>query len=269
VELIARIHTLAGLLTLANVLLYGVVGIAALWDTRGKPAPVVWEQAFTVGADETDRETAARVLELLGLSLATPVHAFNIGHDAQHRLVLDFYHANGRHKVTVLNGSIRVEQTRAGVWKYLSTLHVTTAAFRSGDRRMQLWAWWNEFAMWCLLAMMASGVWIWLARRGTGSTWRRVHRYSALAMLALLTIYEVGAIQMAHRTWVKAGAWMEPVHRMRGVSFAPVLGVGMVVLGASGVYLWWTLRRDRRSGAALLAMGCTIAGVLAVWMRLG
>ena len=265
--MIARIHTLAGLLTFANLLLYGVVGIAALWDTRGKPAAVVWEQPFTAASN--GRETAERVVELLGLSLATPVHDFNIGHDAQHRLVLDFYHANGRHKVTVLDGRIRVEQTRAPVWKYLSTLHVTTAAFHSGDWRMQLWAWWNELAMWCLLAMTASGVWIWLSRRGTGSTWRRVHRYSALAMLALLLIYEISAIQMAHRTWVKAGVWLERLHRMRGVSFAPVLGLGLFVLGASGIYLWWTLRRDRYAGVALIALGCAFVGALAVWMRLG
>jgi hypothetical protein len=267
VILIARIHTLAGLLTLANLLLYAIVGIAALWDTRGQPAVVVWEQPFTPEAN--DRETAERVVELLGLSLATPVHAFNIAHDAQHRLVLDFYHANGRHKVTVLDGRIRVEHTRAGLLSYLSTLHVTTAAFHSGDWRMQWWARWNEFAMWCLLAMTASGVWIWLSRRRAGGTWRRVHRYTALAMVALLAIYEISAIQMAHRTWVKAGVWMERMHRMRGVSFAPLLGVGLFVLGASGVYLWWTLRRDRRAGAVSLALGCAIVGVLAVWMRLG
>ena len=45
--------------------------------------------------------------------------------------------------------------------------------------------------------------------------------------------------------------------------------IGLFVLGASGIYLWWTLRRDRRAGAVLLALGCAIAGVLAVWMRLG
>jgi hypothetical protein len=117
--------------------------------------------------------------------------------------------------------------------------------------------------------MTASGVWIWLRRRGVGNVWRRVHRYSALTLLVLLAIYELSAIHMAHRTWTKAGAWLDRVHRMRGLSFAPVLGLGLFVLGASGMYLWWVQRRDRRSGAVLLALGCAMAGVLAVWMRLG
>ena len=74
---------------------------------------------------------------------------------------------------------------------------------------------------------------------------------------------------MAHRTWMKAGVWMQRVHRMRGIGFAPLLGLGLLVLGASGIYLWWTLRRDRGAGVALIALGCAIAGILAVWMRLG
>ena len=138
--------------------MYAVAGIAALWGARTAPPPVVWEQQFAMYPNQRDREVADRVVRLLGLSLATPVHDFAIGHDAQRHLVLDFYHANGRHKVTVLEprGILRVEHTRASLWKYLSTLHVTTAAFHSGDWRMQLWAWWNEFAMWCLAVMSVS-----------------------------------------------------------------------------------------------------------------
>jgi uncharacterized iron-regulated membrane protein len=205
--LITRIHTWTGLLTFLNLILYAVVGIAALFDAR-TPPPVMWEQEFAVQAKQSDREVAERVVRLLGLSLATPVHDFAIGHDAERHLVLDFYHANGRHKVTVLDhpGRLRVSQTRATLWQYLSTLHVTTAAFQSGDWRMQLWAWWNEFAMWCLAVMAASGVWIWWGRRGTlrgpGSKTRRVHRYTALSALALVAVYEISAVQMARRSHV-------------------------------------------------------------------
>jgi len=123
--------------------------------------------------------------------------------------------------------------------------------------------------MWCLLSMVGSGVWIWLSRRGATGGLRRVHRYTALAMFALLAIYGVSAVHMAHRTWWPALAWMDKVHRMRRLSFAPVLGAGLVVLAASGVVLWWTLRRDRRVGAVLLALGCAMMIVLAAWMRMG
>jgi len=266
--LIARIHIWAGLLTLANLVLYAIVGIAALVVGRAPAAPRVWEQPFTILPGETDRQTAERVVQLLGLSLATPVHDFAI-HRKGGVLVLDFYHANGRHKVTVLDGRIHIENTRAGLWKYLSTLHVTTAAFHSDDWRMQAWAWWNEFAMWCLLLMTGSGVWIWLSRRGAKGVWRRVHRYAGFAMLALLAIYGVSAVHMAHRTWINTGAWMDRVHRMRGASFAPVLGAGLLTLAASGVVLWWSVRRERQVGALLAGAGSALALGLAIWMRMG
>ncbi len=269
--MILRIHTCTGLLVFVNLILYAVVGMAALFDARTAP-PVVWEQPFVARAGQSDREVAERVARLLGLTLATPVHDFAIGHDAGRRLVLDFYHANGRHKVTILEhpDRLRVEQTRAAFWKYLSTLHVTTAAFRSGDWRMQVWAWWNEFAMWCLGVMAVSGVWAWWQRRGTRGTLRRLHRYTALGALALLAVYEISAVQMAHRTWWKVGAVLgalNKIHRMRGLSFSPPLGLALAVLGATGLWLWWTLKRDRRLGTGLLGFGLLVAGGLIWWMR--
>jgi hypothetical protein len=266
--LIPRIHLYTGLLTFANVILYAVVGIAALFDRPRVAAPAVSEQSFLRAPGETDRETAERVVHLLGLSLAKPVHEFNIRHEPDRPLVLDFYHANGRHKVTVLDGRIRVERTRASIFRYLSTLHVTTAAFHSGDWRMQIWAWWNEFAMWCLLAMTASGVWMWCARRDAKGAARRIHRSGAVALIVLLAIYELSAVQMAHRTWVKLAVWTERVHRMRGVSFAPLAGAGLLLMAATGLWLWWALPRERRSGTWLLGAGCAVAAGLAVWMRL-
>ena len=251
-----------------------VVGIAALFDGRSSLPPAVWEQAFDGAEGESDRAVAERVVRLLDLTLATPVHDFAIGHDAERHLVLDFYHANGRHKVTVLEHPwrLRVSHTRASLWKYLSTLHVTTAAFHSGDRRMQLWAWWNEFAMWCLGVVAVSGIWIWGQRRGTRGTVRRIHRYTALGAAALVAVYEVSAVQMAHRTWVKTGTVlgiMQRVHRMRGAGFGPILGVALLVLGGTGLWLWWSVQRPRRTGAALLGSGLLVGGGLVWWMRAG
>ena len=68
--------------------------------------------AFAIAPNSTDREVANRVVDLLGLSLATPVQSFAIQHDAAHNLVLDFQHANGRHRVTFPDaGHLRVEIT--------------------------------------------------------------------------------------------------------------------------------------------------------------
>ena len=276
--MILRIHTYAGLLVFLNLVLYAVVGIAASAGARNAPSPVVWEQPFEAPPHLSDRQVAEQVVRLLGLSLATPVHDFAIGHDGEGRLKLDFYHVNGRHEITLLErpGRLRVSHTRANFLRYLSTLHVTTAAFHSGDWRMQLWAWWNEFAMWCVAVMAASGAWIWwgkrvpLPGRGLYRGMLRVHRYTALGALAAVAVYEISAVQMAHRTWIQAGPLIRAfnrIHRMRGIGLGPPLGASLLILGATGLWLWWKLRRDRLAGTALFGMGMLVAGGLIWWMR--
>jgi len=166
--LIKKIHTYAGLLTFVNLAVYAIVGLSAtLLRQSARPAPVVSYRSFTVEPNLTDRQVAERVCLLLNLSLATPVNSFAIQHDDANNLFLDFRHANGRHQVTVLEkeGRIRVEVARNFFWDYLFTLHGTTAALHSGDWRMQLWADYNEFAMWCLLLMIASGFTMFVASR--------------------------------------------------------------------------------------------------------
>ena len=266
--MIARVHLYAGLLTLVNLALYGVVGIASLAEGRVAPTPVVREQPFAVPAGEGDRAVAERVVQLLGLSLATPVHDFAIKRDRAGVLVLDFYHANGRHKVTVLDGRLHIERTRASLWKYLSTLHVTTAAFKSGDWRMQAWAWWNEFAMWCVAAMMVSGVCVWWQRRGTRGGVRQVHRWVGLVSLAAIAIYEMSAIAMAHRTRLHAEA-LNRIHRMRGSGLSAALGVALLVMAGTGLMMWWRMPRERREGVAVVGLGAILACGLMIWMRMG
>jgi len=165
--LIRKIHTYAGLLTFVNLAVYGIVGLCALYLLRPhSQPPVVSYQDFTAEPNLTDRQVAEQVCAQLNLSLATPVNSFAIQHEDEN-LLLDLRHANGRHRVTVLekDGRIRIEVTRNSIWLYLYTLHETTAAFHSGDWRMQLWADYNEFAMWCLLTMIVSGFAMFLASR--------------------------------------------------------------------------------------------------------
>jgi hypothetical protein len=169
-QLLRKAHTYLGLLTFVNLMVFGVVGLAATWRLRPPDqfrAAEVRYVPFAAAPNLTDAEVADRVCSLLRLSLARPIQRQVIQHDAAHNLVLDFWHANGRHKVTVLEteGRLRVEASAVPLWRYLDTLHRTTGVFRSGDWRMQLWADYNEFAMWCLLGMLASGAALWLLSR--------------------------------------------------------------------------------------------------------
>ena len=265
--MIARIHTYAALATLINLLVYAIAGLAPLTTS----APRVWEQSFTPQPGESDRAIAERVVRLLDIPLATPVHQFNIGHDAAGHLRLDFYHANGRHKAIVADGRLYVEATRAGFTKYLSTLHVTTAAFDSADRRMQLWSWYNEFAMWSLIVMLLTGAWMFATRRRQAGLARRIHWSTALPVIPLVALFALTAVLMAHRNWWTAGPLTRELfswHRSRGMPLAPLTGVLLLVMAATGLYLW-LCGRDRRIGAALLAIGTIVSGGLIFWMRGG
>ena len=265
--MIARIHTFAALATLVNLLVYAVAGLAPLTMSPAK----VWEQPFPVQPGETDRAIAERVVRLLEIPLATPVHQFNIGHDAAGHLRLDFYHANGRHKAIVADGRLYVEATRAGFGKYLSTLHVTTAAFDSADRRMQVWSWYNEFAMWALIVMLATGAWMFATRRRQVGLARRIHWSAALPAIPLLAIFALTAVQMAHRKWWTAGPLTRELfswHRSRGMPLAPLAGLLLLVMATTGLWLWLP-GRDRRAGAALLAIATLVSGGLILWMRAG
>jgi hypothetical protein len=265
--LIPRIHTLAALVTIVNLLVYAVAGFAP----RALSAPEISELPFVRPLAESDRDAAERVVRLLGLSLATPVHSFNISHDSSGRLALDFYHANGRHKVTVFPDRLHIEAARANLWKYLSTLHVTTAAFHSGDARMQLWAWYNEFALWMLVVMLATGGWLAVTRRWRPGAVRRTHWTAALIALPVLAIFAASAIQLAHRSWCTAGPvarTLASLHRGRGVALPQLAAVLLVILAATGLVLWYR-GRDHRLGAVLLAAGTLVSGGLLVWMRGG
>jgi hypothetical protein len=168
-DVIRKLHTYAGLLTFVNLVIYGIVGFTAAFEPP--PGETAARQViylpFTPPPNATDMEVAEQVRRLLHLDLARPVQPFVVQRDAAMNLVLDFRHANGRNRATLFEseGRLRVEVTRSAFSRYLSSLHVTSAVFRTGDWRMQLWAYYNEFAMWCLIGMALSGTALWLLTR--------------------------------------------------------------------------------------------------------
>jgi hypothetical protein len=153
--LLKRVHAYAGLLTFVNLAVYGVVGLSVTFLRESQPsAPVVSYQNFSLEPNLTDRQLAQRVRSRLNLSLATPLNNAAIEYDAANHLRLAFHDVNGSHRVTVLEnqGRLRVETIHNSFGIYLDALHGRTASFHASDWRMQLWADYNEFAMWCLLA---------------------------------------------------------------------------------------------------------------------
>ena len=168
--LVRKIHIYAGLLTFAQLIVYGVAGLAALYYAgveRPKIPRSVRYMPFAIPASSTDKEVAELAYKTLNFPLAHPVPDWFLRHTADNHLLLDFYNVNGIRRVVVLEneGRLRIEEIRNSIWLFLEDIHAATPGDGSAPEMIRPWVWWNELAMWTLLAFCASGVWLWLAAR--------------------------------------------------------------------------------------------------------
>lgn len=171
-DLIKTLHTYLGLFNFSHLIVFGIAGLVATFsppvEQRQPASASVRHVPFSVPAGLSDKEVADAVHAKLELPLTGPIPEWALRHDAEGRLQLDFYTVNGRHRVTVLDGPsrLRVVTERTGLWLFLSHLHATLRVYdRSGDWRMAAWTWYVEIALWSLLLMALSGLYLWLSSR--------------------------------------------------------------------------------------------------------
>jgi hypothetical protein len=175
---IKKIHMYLGLLNFVAITVFGVAGLTATMQPGpGRPPAVAdsRDQPFRVRADATDKQVADDVFEALNIPLSNPLPTQAIRRNDQNQLVLNFYTINGPYRVTVLEkeARLRVERMLNSTPRFLSNAHSVTQAGNSRYLRVRLWGWYNEFAIWSLLGMSISGVYLWLASR-PGYRWAQV-----------------------------------------------------------------------------------------------
>jgi uncharacterized iron-regulated membrane protein len=189
-NIILKLHIYAGLLTFSQIALYGVAGLVAtvqLAAERPKIAHAVQHVPFRVSPGSTDKQVADEVFKTLQLPLTRPMPSWFLRRTPQNDLLLDFYNINGIWRVIVLEreGQLRIEQIRNSLGLFLGDIHATTTGDDEAPRLLRAWGYYNEFAMWCLLAFCASGVYLWLtAQARTWWAWASVA--SGTAVFALL-----------------------------------------------------------------------------------
>lgn len=161
-----------GLLCWSILFVYGIAGLTATVVHSGPPGPefessAVRTETFVAPPNETDRQVAGAVWQTLKIPLTGPPPSYAIGRDRQNDLVVSFWTANGPTDVTVLEQQhqLRIVTQRTNVWAYFNNLHSTTLHDRPYDWRIRWWAYYNEFAVWALLVMALTGVYLWLASR--------------------------------------------------------------------------------------------------------
>lgn len=166
-NIVIQLHIYAGLLTFAQLMLYGVAGLVATFapgPERPKTAHTIRYVPFTAAPSATDKQVADAVYTALALPLTRPVPNWFLRHTAENDLLLDFYNINGIWRVVVLEREhrLRIEEIRNSTWLFLADVHAATTGDVEAPRIVRVWGVYNELAMWCLLAFCGSGVYLWL-----------------------------------------------------------------------------------------------------------
>ncbi len=188
---IVKVHIYAGLLTFAQLVLYGVAGLVAtvheVQELRSTRA--VRDVPFTAPASKTDKEVADLVFASLDMPLTRRIPAWAIRRTPERDLLLDFYNVNGIYRVTVLEREqkLRIESIRNTAAHFMVIAHAITMSDPEAPRLLRVWAYYNEFALWCLAAFCASGVYLWLSAQAR-SIWAWISLAAGTAAFAALWI---------------------------------------------------------------------------------
>ena len=171
-NVLQKVHMYLGLLCWSILFVYGIAGLTATVFRSGPPGPhfessSVRMENFVTPPNQTDKQVADTVWRTFKVPLSDPPPAYAIHRDREKNLVVSFYTTNGPTHVTVLEQQrqVRIETHRNSVWGYFNNLHSTTLRGHPYDRRVRLWTYYNEFAVWALLAMALTGVYLWLSSR--------------------------------------------------------------------------------------------------------
>ena len=169
--LLQKIHMYLGLLSWSILFVYGIAGLTATIRSAS-PEPQwahteVRTENFVVPANQTDKQVAVGVWKALHIPLTSPPPSYALRHDDQNNLVVSLWTTNGPIDATVMEkqNQVRVETRRNSIWEYFNNLHSTTIRDHATDWRVRLWTYYNEFAVWTLLAMALTGLLLWMTSR--------------------------------------------------------------------------------------------------------
>jgi uncharacterized iron-regulated membrane protein len=167
--LVKKLHIYVGLLNFSNLIVFGIAGLVATFQggpQRTMGAEISRYESFTAPPGSTDKQIADLVFDRFRFPLADPVAGWAIRRDNAGSLPLEFWTVNGVDRVLYepQQRRLRIQTSRSSLPFFLDDMHTVTELGQA-DWRMRAWAWYNHFAIWSLLAMAASGIYLWLASR--------------------------------------------------------------------------------------------------------
>jgi len=93
-------------------------------------------------------------------------------------------------------------------------------------------------------------------------------RYERASGVARVKTSVAGVMGMLNRLHHWAGFWHEPVSMKVWAFTVAIASAALVLLGASGIYMWFTRRSERRIGIALLGINLVFAITVLTLLRL-
>lgn len=189
-RIVKKVHVYLGLLSFTQFLIYGAAGLIVTFhhgaETPLAPASVEFMD-FVAPPKLTDREVAIQVYSTVKPRLASPLPTdWPLRRDPRNNLCIEFHSLDGVQRVTVLEkeNRLKVENVRDDFWRYLNRLHAVAFEYvRAPVSRM--WAVYNEFAMFSLIAMALSGVFLWISSR-PGFFWGKASFGAGIVSFAVL-----------------------------------------------------------------------------------
>lgn len=163
-------HAYIGLLNLSIVLVWGVTGIYAMLahnEEGSEPATSERTIPYRPPKEAPDQEIAKDIFDLVKPPLAGPLPVMSLEHDAHKNMLVKFYRPGVILDATVLEeqGLIRVEEHVGSLLRYVSDMHQVTIQPGQFAPILQLWSYYTELSIWSLLALVISGVLMWLLSR--------------------------------------------------------------------------------------------------------
>jgi hypothetical protein len=164
--MIKKIHTYLGLLNLSFLVIFGLTGAHLALHRPAEndltEQPVRFEDFTPPTSVMDDRDLG----ELIRRRLNIAAVSWDPHRDRDNDLVVDYYTHKGPWRVTALEKEhrLRIAKLRENGWGFINNLHATENR-DVADWRVRLWTWYNEFALWSLMAMALTGLYLWLSSR--------------------------------------------------------------------------------------------------------
>jgi hypothetical protein len=92
-------------------------------------------------------------------------------------------------------------------------------------------------------------------------------RYDRASGTARVKTSVAGVMGMLNRLHHSAGFWHEPASMKLWAAAVALVSAALLLLGATGIYMWFTRRPERRIGLVLLTINVAFAMALIVLMR--